>query len=152
MARNKIVEGTIFAVPLETNGFAVGLVARASKRGGVLLGYFWGKWDNLPELDSLSLTPQSTALVAKFGDLFLSDGKWPILGELSHWRREEWPMPLFVREEPFTGRRWEVKYSDDDPNALISEVPAKEGVRYLPNLLHGAGAMEIVLNKHFSNS
>jgi len=59
-------------------------------------------------------------------------------------------MPLFGREEMLTGRRWEVKYSNDDPNVLLGEYPAAANNDYLPDAMHGAEAVEIILKKRLS--
>lgn len=152
MAKNKLTEGTLFSVPLSGGGFAIGLIARLSKRGGVLFGYFWGEWLALPDVNSLVISPSYAILIGRFGDLFLRTGRWTQLGKLPNWNRAEWPIPLFVREEPITGRRWEVKYSDDDPNAEVSECPARDGVQYLPDRMHGAEATEITLRKRLSSA
>jgi len=150
VAKNKVLtEGTVFGIPLQDGGFAIGLIARASRRG-VLLGYFWAEWKELPEVGSLTLSRDDTILVARFGDLFLQTGRWVELGTLPSWDRKEWPMPIFVREEMLTGRRWEVRYSDDDPNALIGEYPAAANNDYPPDSMYGAEATEITLKKRLS--
>lgn len=150
MARNRILnDGTVFGTPLQDGVFAIGLIARASK-SGVLLGYFWAEWKELPEIDSLTLSQDDAILVARFGDLFLQTGRWTELGKLPNWNRNEWHMPMFVREEMLTGRRWEVRYSDDDPNALIGEYPAAANNEYLPDSMYGAEAIEITLKKRLS--
>ncbi|NJL30027.1 MAG: hypothetical protein HC897_20100 [Thermoanaerobaculia bacterium] len=117
-------EGHWFAVPLPTSGFAVGLVARASKRGQVLLGYFFGgRFHALPLVEDLeSLTLDSALLVARFGDLALLNFEWPILGKTQTWRRNQWPMPPFVSRDPLTDKVWQIEYADDDPNRLIKRM------------------------------
>jgi len=150
VAKNKVLtEGTVFAVPLQDGGFAIGLIARASRRG-VLLGYFWARWKELPDIGSLNIRRDDAILIGRFGDLFLQTGRWIQLGKLSSWNRDEWPMPLFGREEMLTGRRWEVKYSNDDPNVLLGEYPAAANNDYLPDAMHGAEAVEIILKKRLS--
>ncbi|GAB3682864.1 hypothetical protein GCM10028814_20400 [Angustibacter aerolatus] len=58
MKRQRYGPGSWFAVPLRTEGFAVGLVARGPRRLGVC-GYFFGpRRADVPEAHELSgLTP-----------------------------------------------------------------------------------------------
>ncbi|MGH9123476.1 MAG: Imm26 family immunity protein [Acidimicrobiales bacterium] len=141
-------EGDWFAVPLRKGGFAVGMVTRANP-GGALLGYFFGpRRDAPPSLaDVAGLNPGDAILVAMFGHLGLTQGKWAILGRFDGWDRADLPMPAFVRYEELTGRSFRVFYADDDPNRLLREekiVPGggEEGPK---DGLLGAGAVEKVL-------
>jgi hypothetical protein len=144
-------EGTWFAVPLRTVGYAVGVVARTTKKGRVILCYFFGpSRENVPQLhDVQKLRPQDALRVLRIGDLHLINGKWPIIGQSHHWQRTEWPMPVFIRREilpPY--RNWLVHYSDSDPNNVIQE---EREINDRPELeedsLFGAGALEIVMSK-----
>jgi hypothetical protein len=143
-------EGEWFSVPLREGGAAVGLAARARKRGKIVLGYFFGpRRHGVPDLAELdSLRPADAVLVARFGDLALIQGEWPVLGRSPSWDRSRWPMPRFVRSEELSGRVWEVEYSDVDPNKVVAERPFAGDPRGLPrDELFGAGAVEIVLGK-----
>lgn len=144
--RARYQEGDWFAVPLRTDGFAVGVVARSSPKG-VLLGYFFGpKRSGVPTTAEVQdLTPEAAAAVRKFGHLGLRDGKWPIIGRLPGWDRTSWPIPTMVRYEELTGRTLRVHYDPDDPNRVLSEEvvqpgTAEQGPR---DGLAGAGFMEI---------
>jgi len=121
-------EGTWFAVPLETGSYAAGLVARATKKGRVILCYFFGRYQNIPALNDVScLKIDSAILAVRVGDLALIDSTWPIIGSISSWNREQWPMPLFVRrEEPLSKRAWLVHRSDIDPNLVVHEELLRE--------------------------
>src|SRR5580658_8156552 len=79
-------EGTLFAVPLRGGGFAVGVVARATNKGKVILCYFFGpRRDSIPALnDMVKLKPESAICVLRIGDLGLINGEWPIIGEWTH--------------------------------------------------------------------
>jgi len=127
-SRPTIAEGLWFAVPLRDSGFAVGVVARANPNG-VLLGYFFGpRRVEPPTLDQVSgLTTDQALWVSKFGYLGLRNGLWPVLGRLDNWRREDWPMPEFVRYEELTGRSFRVIYDDLDPNKIVREVQVAPG-------------------------
>jgi hypothetical protein len=144
-------EGDVFAVPLEGDGgYGVGVVARASKKGPTL-GYFFGpRRDEVPELsDVQDLEAVDNVLVAKFGDLGLIRGRWPIIGALPGWRREEWPMPAFGRDEQLSGRYLRVEYADDDPNSRPCEIEvSREEFERLPeDGLAGFGFIEARLTR-----
>lgn len=116
-------EGTWFAVPLTQGGYAVGLVARSTSEGEVILCYFFGpRRDVLPPLaEVVSLRPEGAVRVARVGDLGLMNGTWTILGRTDLWRRVDWPMPYFVRRDELSRRAWRVTYSDEDPNQVLYE-------------------------------
>ena len=143
-------EGDWFGVALRDGGFGLGIVARANP-GGVLLGYFFSpKHSELPLLrEAGGLTAPGAVLVRRFGHLGLVQGKWPILGKLDGWDRDEWPMPIFGRYESLTGRSLRVIYDANDPNMVVrEEVTSADELKGLPtDALFGAGALEIVLTK-----
>jgi len=93
-------EGTAFAVPLRDGGFGVGVVARIAPKGKLLLGYFFGPRSDEPEFDLTTLQAKKAVLVGRFGDLHLFDGRWFTFGQVPHWNRDEWPMPLFLKRDP----------------------------------------------------
>lgn len=142
-------EGTWFAVPLAAGVHAVGVVARVGPQGRVVFGYFFGpRGDELPSMDELrNLGPGDAVIVTRFGDLFLWQGKWPILGQEDEWQRARWPMPAFSRSTEIGGSAWRVEYRDDDPNSLARETRiTSEEAEGLPEAaLFGAGAVEEIL-------
>jgi len=143
-------EGTWFAVPLEDGGYAIGRVARATNKGKVILCYFFGsRHGSLPTIaDVEDLQPNNAIGVWTIGDLSLMRKEWPILGETTNWYRSEWPMPVFVRVHPLTGKRRRIYYSDDDPNKEVLDEPDEPIQRELePDRLRGAGAVEIALTQ-----
>jgi hypothetical protein len=139
--------GDWFGVPLRKGGFAVGTVVRSQPKKGILFGYFFGpKRRVLPTPDELQrLKPGDAILLARFGDLGLIQGKWPLIGPLPGPRN--WPMPPFVRRDAITGRPHLVIYKDDDPSRENLVSACKEEVcRGLPeDALSGYGAIEIKL-------
>lgn len=145
----RIGEGTWFAVPLRSQGYAVGLVARTSASSGVVLAYFFlGPWPELPQLESVvDLRPGEAARVLRIGDLGLINGSWPILGAAPRWERENWPMPMFIRRERLSARAWLVEYSDRDPNVLLSETVTDAESKLERSSLLGYGAAEAVLTR-----
>jgi hypothetical protein len=122
MKKPRYEQGSLFAVPLPSGGFAIGLIARAS-RSGQLLGYFFGpRRTEVPGLELLEGLAESDAvLVAKVGHLGVKQGSWPLIGRLTSWRAGDWPMPVFVRHEELTGRSFMVFYDDQDPGRLKGE-------------------------------
>ena len=65
-------ESSVFLVPLRDKGYGRGIVARHSKCGGVVFGYFWAP--RLTSVNNVSLTdlnPESAILKRRFGDLGL---------------------------------------------------------------------------------
>jgi Immunity protein 26 len=153
--RVRYQEGDVFAVPLRDGGYGVGVVARASSKGPVL-GYFLGpRRDDVPELSEVEdLEAVDNVLVQKFGDLGLIRGKWPLIGHLPGWRREQWPMPAFGRHEELTGRYLRVEYADDDPNSRPREVEiSRDEFEHLPeDGLAGFGFTEARLTRLLATS
>lgn len=148
MKRLPYMEGDWFAVPLRGGGYAVGVIARASKQGKVLLGYFFRpRHKEVPPLGAVErLSWRDAILVQRFGDLSLIKGDWPIIGRSKTWSRNEWPSPPFMRRDPILGKLWKAVYPDDNPNALpeVSPLPLEE--KGLPeDGVSGSGAIELML-------
>src|SRR5712672_1958726 len=118
-------------------------------KGRVLAGYFFGpRRERLPSMgDTAGLRPEDAVLVQRFGDLYLVEGKWPILGRDNRWLRGKWPMPIFGRVVETEGTAWRVEYADDNPNWIPSEtrILRVEAERLRDNALLGAGVVEAKL-------
>jgi hypothetical protein len=98
------------------------------------------------EIDGLQ--PKDAIRCWQLGDLGLVKGKWPIIGETEHWRREVWPTPTFVRRNELARSAWRVTYSDADPSEVILEEPVSFDIEGLePDSLYGAGAVELRMTK-----
>jgi hypothetical protein len=85
----------------------------------------------------------------QFGDLGLlgrMPETWPILGRLSDWDRDRWPLPDFCRRD-ISGKAYRVVYSDENLAGPQSEVEiSDEECDKLPrDALSGAGAVERIL-------
>jgi hypothetical protein len=127
-------EGQFFLLPVERGAFAVGLVARAPPRGGVLLGYFFGpRRRAAPVAEWLNgLQPQQAALVCRFKDAALYRGDWRMLALLPSFNRAAWPVPAFHRFDGSVTHvpgndavtDWRVEYGDDNLILPRSEVAA----------------------------
>jgi hypothetical protein len=143
-------EGDWFAVPLRGGGFAVGLVARMGPRGKILLGYFFGPARATPPAlgDVAALSPADAVLTARFGDLSLFRGEWPVLGSLPGWQAAAWPLPAFQRIDSLRGYADRIRYAEDDPAREVACEPLDAPHADLePDRLMGAGAVEIALTK-----
>ena len=79
--RLQLTEGLWFAVPLRTEEFGVGVIARCNPKG-VLLGYFFGPKRPVPAglEDVLQLRASDAVMIRKFGHLGLKGGTWPVIG------------------------------------------------------------------------
>jgi len=130
----KLLEGQFFLLPVERGQYAIGLIARVPRRGGVLLGYFFGPRRTSPPNDEAlnSLHPQQAAFVCRFKDSALFRGEWKLLCMLKGFDRAHWPVPGFHR---FDGSAthvpassavtdWRVDYGDDNLIVPLSETPA----------------------------
>lgn len=142
-------EGSVFVLPLEGGGYARGVVARATKKGRVLFGYFFGP--RLRSEDQASfdeLVAHKAIMCLRFGDLGLINGEWPVLGALPGWDRNAWPMPRFVnRGIAGHGKSYLVEYSDTDPNLEIGRWIIDDNPELPANSLSGYGAVSIKLDK-----
>ena len=148
MKRPTYSEGDWFAVPIGRGGQALGIVARANPKG-VVMGYFFGpRLHQIPDLAAVTrFKPENAVLAAIFGDQGLRQRRWIVIGRAEGWRREAWPIPVFVRHEELTGRSYRVHYDPDDPNRVVNELLIPPGVdEYGPSDdLFGALALEKVL-------
>lgn len=141
MKHTEVREGYWFAVPLDGGGFSLGLVARASKDGKALFGYFFGpRMRDMPSLQKVSdLSPDKSLLMTKFGSYSLYHGEWPVLGMQRPWNRSDWPMPFFSRVDE-RGKAVRVEYSEEDPSTCVREVPCsvEEAGEYLKDRMLGS--------------
>src|SRR5688572_6349449 len=114
MMRTSYKEGDWLYVPLSECEGAVGRVVRANPRAGVLLGCFFGpRLKPIPVASGVEgLMPELAILVARFGHLGLAKGIWPRICS-SPLRREDWPIPRFVRRDLVSGTDYLVTYEDD---------------------------------------
>jgi len=154
MSKKPYAEGDVFAMPLRTGGFALGLVARKPRSGNVLFGYFWGP--ARPSIPDPKDLPQLSVKNAMFGKMFSDIGlikkKWMVIAHLPDWERPHWPMPKFLRKSPLSKRAWLVTYADDDPGHVINEEPCEYDVTgYERDELLGSDAAEALLTHLLSS-
>lgn len=140
--------GTCFAVPLRSGGFATGVVARSNQKG-IVFGYFFGpRLLDVRNAKLSELHPARAVYVGKFGDLGILNGEWPILGTILGWSAGDWPMPPLIRMDKAVNRAWVCEY-DDRTFACISEneVDPERVAEFVADGTMGYGAMEIRLTK-----
>ena len=131
----RLEEGRFFLLPVERGQYAVGLIARAPRRGGVLLGYFFGPRRTTAPVDAWlnALHPQQAAFVCRFKDAALFRGEWKLLCTLAGFDRTQWPVPAFHRFDSSVTHvpggsavtDWRVEYGDDNLIVPKSESPAE---------------------------
>ncbi len=156
MKRARFGPGDVFAVPLRSGGYGLGVIARETT-GRTLFGYFFGPvHEDVPGAELLPrLVAADAVLVGRFGHLGLSrgptasNGDWITIGRIPDWDPANWPLPAFVRAEPIRGGAFLVTYDESD---LLRE----RDVRYFPpgvvldgpeDGLMGAGFVEIRLTR-----
>lgn len=143
-------EGSWFAVPLRTGGYALGVVARMRPGGRIILAYLFAtKYKEVPRMDAVKgLHPGDAIRRLRVGDLGLINGEWRVVGESEGWRRDHWPMPLFVRRDDLSKRAWRESYSDSDPSKRTAEEAVPFDVADLEDsALRGYGSVELLLTK-----
>ncbi len=119
-------EGDVFSLPLAHGGFGVGVLARRPRRGTVVLCYFFG-----PRRKQAAVTEGVDALraggallVCRLKDTGLHRGSWRVIGAIGQWRRDEWPVPPFIRKEGLSQRGIRVEYGDDNLTVSARETAA----------------------------
>lgn len=140
-------EGSVFCFPLRDSGYGRGVVARSGKRGGCILGYFFGPILQSPEDATLEgLSADHSVLCCLFGDLGLMDGTWQVIGAIPDWDRSHWPNPDFMTRS--NGWYYLVRYSDDNPIHETLRKPVKDDDPTLEDAaLYGSGAVEIAVSR-----
>ncbi len=147
-SKQKIPEGTWFAVPLRDGGFCRGLMARTDGKGSSF-GYFFGpKKATIEDLPDVSgLHPNDAILVGRFGDLGLLNGEWKVIEKDTQWDRTAWPMPPFIRVDEKANTAMKTTFNDNFE--IISDVPCDPSLAILfpKDSSMGYGFVEIRLTR-----
>jgi Immunity protein 26 len=119
-------EGEWFIVPLRSGAHAIGLVARADKRGASFLGYYFPATEpGAYDMERLNrLTPSDAVLVSASGSFGFITKTWTVIGKSHAWSRERWPIPVFRRVDLAGRERYET-YGDDN---ILLPIPATDAV------------------------
>jgi hypothetical protein len=142
-------EGAWYAVPLDSGGWGLVLVARYNKKAAPL-GYFFGpKRRELTDISVEHLGPDDAVAIRIFGHRGIIDGSWPLVQAAPpFWDRKDWPVPPLLREAVSDDEKyeWVVQY-DDEVVDTIKEQRVKAGtVKGLnPNAMPGYLSMQTKL-------
>jgi hypothetical protein len=142
--------GDWFGVPLESGGWAIGIIARKDKHGGIIAYFFGPPLAELPKstehLDKLHHT--QAVWRAQVGLVGLMWGTWPILGRHAHWNREPFPNPWFGWIDTSGRHAHRVQYLDDNfYEAIEEDCPVAEAVQLPKRSVPMHGAVEWALGE-----
>lgn len=146
----KFKEGDVFAFPLNSGGYAVGLITRVSEYK-IPLGYFFNKkYETMPKgIEQDLIKKENAILIKRFGVQGFMDETWIILGQLENFKSGDWKVPLFIRVPSLSPA--EFIYYDNNLKETKSEmVPKGTDInKYYSDSLSGSGAVEIVITAYF---
>jgi hypothetical protein len=135
----KIQEGDVFHIPVKCRTIIVGVVARKGRLRSCVLSYIFDTKLCLIDLvDIQNLLNEIYTLVdiVDVSTLDIKAGAWPVLGALSPWKREEWPVPAF--------RNRLGQYSFRDDNDYQREIPSSmtpPPAKYYRDATYGCDAL-----------
>lgn len=148
-------QGTLFRIPLDDEREAIGLIVIRSEKGGIMYGYFFENKEELYEGDFNRIIKNERCLLkARFGDLHLRDGTWPIIDGITYAIPNEWAEDHFTRKLHDYEKRqfgpeynyWMIKYSHHNLAHETARAPSVIQDRTMPrDGLLGAGAVEAAL-------
>jgi Immunity protein 26 len=143
--------GDLFIVLQGERRIALGLIARGGKKAGKL-GYFFRieLYDDAKDKANLKLDPEQAIWIQMFGDLHILRGKWPIVGKLNDFNRDDWPMPVFAHRDDLIDVDYIRTYNEDSLEHIntwrADEVPAYVDTSVIADDGDaGAGFVEIYL-------
>src|ERR1700674_226936 len=149
--RTRLREGSCFAIPLPSGGFAVGVLSQLLA-GKLPFGYFFGPRRAKPpqKRELASLNPSDAILRVKFGDTEIQNGRWLPLGAVERWSIEDWPTPAHTSGEAGGGLVWRIEYPRDAPKsdpARLQRITEAESKGLDPDRVMGALALEKALDR-----
>jgi len=152
--RARLVEGSCFAIPLPSGGFALGVLTQLLA-GKLPFGYFFGPRLPTPPLQEevAKLNPSDAILRVKFGDTEIQNGRWQDLGHVEPWTADSWPTPPHTSGEAGRGLVWRMEYPRDAPKSdpvRLERVTAKHAQRLASDRVMGALAVEKELDRRLS--
>lgn len=151
MRKSQLRPGDVFLVPLDKGSSAVGIVFRTNGRGIVFGQFFHRRFaDDVVASGEFSLPSVGSILIAKFGDKFLAEGRWPVVGRVRNWRDERFPLPRFLRIDQAGRYGFIAEYDEKSFECLGEERVPIETVDqsdFVPDRLLGASVVEAKLLK-----
>jgi hypothetical protein len=116
-------EGDCFLVTLEHGGYIRGVLARANSKNYSAFSYFF-----LPQYNSVTdaviddyLTLTNAICANCHSDWGLRSNRWKIIGKISPWVREDWPLPIFGSADPVLSEWGELRYRNEKTLELEHE-------------------------------
>lgn len=152
-AKQKYREGDWFAVPLDSGKYALGLIARSTRKSpSISFGYFFGPArGSVPLLSDLEGLQLGDAIwLSQFGNGGLHDRTWLVLGQSPDWNRADCPMPAFAHKDaPIPDRYVRREYPNEDPGIHPTQqrISAEEAATLPEDGLAGSGFVEQRLAK-----
>jgi hypothetical protein len=156
----RVEEGQVFAIPLTEHIQAIGVTARVDRVKGsrrkpyIIFAYFFGPYLAAPSHQEIEKLEAKDAVMRDMCSiLYLYQGKWAVIGQIPNWRRENWPLPLFYRNDLLQGPVL-VRFADDNLVSPIEEMPFKGGDIQLTDEhgTSGSKAIEIMLRQRLNIS
>jgi hypothetical protein len=141
-------EGDWFTIPLDSGGFAIGLIARMNGKGR-LLGYFFGPRRQEPPVpdDVTHLRPTDAMSVELCGDPGILTGNWKIFFHDNNWTRVDWPLPSFGFEDRLINAIYQRLYAEDTLKYIRQErVPRSVYLSLPSDGIGSARSVEIFLD------
>ena len=141
-------EGTWFAVPLPSRGYAAGIVVRRSPtRDHVLIGYFFGpRRETPPRLEEVcSLKVGDAIACIRCGDRGILKEGWLVVGAAPDFERARWPMSVYTMKPSLTEMVLSVRYDESNPAVEIERAPVESLTEYSAGLA-GSGFVEAKLD------
>jgi len=86
----------LFAVPLKTGGFGVGIAVCLGIKNDVVAHFFGPVMESVPALSEFSdLGENDSVHIEHFLDDGLRNGSWKVIGRYPEWDAYDWPIPRF---------------------------------------------------------
>ena len=151
MKTSQLRSGDVFLVPLDEGSSAVGVVFRTNGRGIVFGHFFHSRFaEEVVSSGKFSLPSVDSILRAKFGDKFLVEGRWPVVGRVRNWRDEKFPLPRFLRIDQAGRYAFISEYDENSFECLREEKVPIDTITQrdlVPDRLLGASVVEAKLLK-----
>ncbi len=104
--KRTVKAGTLFSVPLESGGIAVGLVFRSARSTVRLSAFYLGfSAEAAGELTCADLRRRKPDLTIRHGLLGFTCSTWQVIKQTQDFSIQQWPMPQFFSESLMGGDR-----------------------------------------------
>ena len=142
--------GTVFLVPLPSNGFGLGVLIRACGEGRAYGAFFRVRVASESEIDIKHLKLADAIWRCKFGDYALRRQLWPVIGSVPNWGASPWTLPDFARRHDDPRMCFLIK-CDDKLDVIATTLVELAQAKDLPDdAQFGSGVVEIKLDKLLS--